>query len=277
MFLSQCVEKFINHQYVIGSTINTINHYICHLGIFQKFLKKDININDITYNTYEKYIIHLRNKITTKNKKMSSVTIKTYSRDLKTFLKFCYEENFMKEAIYMKIRIPKCNKPTIQILGKQDIYNIFNSYDIYTFYGSRNLLILSLMLDGGLRLSEVCNLEHSDFNFENRLIRVKGKGQKERLIPLTKNIKYYYDKYFEILSSYNFPKFINNFVLLDKEFNQITPNAIKQVIKRLKVKLGLSKLNPHYLRHNFASFYLINRWKCIKFTNNFRTCNFAND
>lgn len=263
MKISAILEKFIRKEIVQGSTKATIRHYKTHIGFFMKYFG-DKDINKVTYGVYENYILYLRDKdkessgFVGKKQKLSGRTIKTYASALKTFLNYAYEEGYLKENVASKIKMPRYKKKVIQILSFKEIKLLLSSFDMDTFPGCRDLFITVLMLDAGLRLSEVTKLRESDFNFENNTIKVDGKGQKERLVPLTPFIKECFTLY-----KYRYYSLFDNVLSTDSVFirtlgdEPITKNTISLIFRRLRNRLNLN-IHPHLLRHTFATLYLVN-------------------
>lgn len=263
MKISDVLEEFIKRETILGITDNTIRHYRTHIGFFIKFYG-DKDINTITYKDYENYIIYLREKYKEssgfegKKQKLSSRTIKTYASALKTFLSYSFENGFLKKNVSEKIKMPKYKKKVIKILNRNEIDILLSSFNKQSFIGSRDFLIVSLMLDCGLRLSEVVKLKLEDINEINSLIKVDGKGQKERFVPLTpaiaEGIKLYKYQYF-----LTFGKVLINNEQLIKNINgeDATKNTISLVFRRLRKTLEI-KVHPHLLRHTFATMFLLN-------------------
>ena len=263
MKISEVLKEFIKKETILGSTDSTIRHYKTHVGFFIKYFG-DKDINDITYEVYEDYIVYLRNKYKEssgfegKKQKLSGRTIKTYASALKTFLTFSYENGYLKENISKQIKMPKYKKKVIEILNKEEIDILLESFNKSTFVGARDYLVVSLMLDCGLRLSEVIKLKLEDINVVNNLIKVDGKGQKERFVPLTptiaESVKLYKYQYF-----LTFGKVLVNGEQLIKNINgeDATKNTISLLFRRLRKILEI-KIHPHLLRHTFATMFLIN-------------------
>lgn len=256
MKCSEALELFLKEQIIIGSTEKTIEHYHTQINIFINYVN-DINVKLITYDTYKNYIIYLKTKnkgsqITSgQQKHLAGRTIKTYASALKTFLSFCYTKlKVMPIDIAKDIKMPKYQKKVIKVLNYEQIQQIINHYDINTYLGCRNLLAISLMLDCGLRVSEVALLTFSDFDIGNRCVLVNGKGQKQRYVPLT-------DFVFEL---YNKLRTFNNFQypFCDKKGNRLSIDGVIQIIKRLKKELKFDSLYPHLLRHTFATLFILN-------------------
>lgn len=254
MKLSQVIDYFIEEQYVLGNTNKTIHHNKTHLYFFLNW-SSDIDIDNLNFDMYKKYILYLRNKRTKYNKELSSRTIFTYAEILKQFIGWCEKRGYILNKFCSDIKLPRYKKKVVRILNDNEIKLILNYFDTSSFLGSRNNLIISLMLDCGLRLSEVINLKFTDFQKETKLILVNGKGQKQRFVPFSKNTQIYFDNYLRF--------FENKFVPTSQFFVDvcgfpITNEAIQSFLKRMREKLHIQDLHPHLLRHTFATMYILN-------------------
>lgn len=264
MLLSEVLEKFIKEQHVKGSTEDTIRHYKNHIQYFINFVD-NIEVEKVTYDMYQEYIIYLKAKdkenrvIKGQKEKLSSRTVKTYASAVKTFLHFAYEKEYINIDISEQIKMPKYKRKTIMILDKTQIEVLIRSQNEFTFTGIRNLLIISFMLDCGLRLIEVTRLRKCDIFLEKGLVNVDGKGQKERLIPMSEVTQRYYRIYIDMLENLlNRSLFAEEILLKTTELENITKNSISLMFKRLRVNLKFNKLHPHLLRHTFATMFILN-------------------
>ena len=252
MKCSEVLDKFITNQNVIGNTKETIEYYKKRIGYFIDFVN-DKDINNVVIDDYNSYAIYLINKITDKGTNLSSATIKTTLNASKIFLKYSYDNKYMISDLYKNIKPYKQMKKTIVVLSAEDINKLLNSQNEFTIIGLRNLLAISLMLDAGLRVSEVVNLNVEDISKELGVIKVLGKGKKERLVPLTDSIIKYYDKYVFLASLYSGALFLDSDTGL-----RMTSSGISQMLRRIKKEQHFNKLHPHYLRHTFATLFLVN-------------------
>lgn len=252
MKCSEVLYKFITNQKVIGNTKETIEYYKKRIGYFIDFVN-DKDINNVVIDDYNSYAIYLINKITDKGTNLSSATIKTTLNASKIFLKYSYDNKYMISDLYKNIKPYKQMKKTIVVLSAEDINKLLNSQNEFTIIGLRNLLAISLMLDAGLRVSEVVNLNVEDISKELGVIKVLGKGKKERLVPLTDSIIKYYDKYVFLASLYSGALFLDSDTGL-----RMTSSGISQMLRRIKKEQHFNKLHPHYLRHTFATLFLVN-------------------
>lgn len=252
MKCSEVLNKFITNQKVIGNTKDTIEYYKKRIGYFIDFVN-DKDINNVVIDDYNSYAIYLINKITYKGTNLSSATIKTTLNASKIFLKYSYDNKYLISDLYKNIKPYKQMKKTIVVLSAEDINKLLNSQNEFTIIGLRNLLAISLMLDAGLRVSEVVNLNVEDICKELGVIKVFGKGKKERLVPLTDSIIKYYDKYVFLTSLYSGALFLDSDTGL-----RMTSSGISQMLRRIKKEQHFNKLHPHYLRHTFATLFLVN-------------------
>lgn len=244
MKCSAALDNFLYNQRLKNNSIETIEYYKKRIGYFIDFVN-DKNIDKICSGDYDNYLLYL------KNKNISDFTIKTSLTAVRVFLNFCYRENYLKKDIVSSLNSFKVGKKTIVVLSEVQIEEIYSSYDENSFYGARNLLMISFMLDCGLRVSEMINLKLDDIRTDLHLIKVSGKGNKERLVPLSDTTLYYFYNYLDI------NKNIEDYIFLDIKNNQLTTSAVRRVLINLKNKLGYDTLYPHYLRHTFATYFII--------------------
>ena len=252
MKCSQVLDNFLLNQQVINNSSETIKYYKKRVGYFIDFIN-DIDINSLDINYYNEYALYLKTRTNNKGDLISSATIKTSLNAVKIFLKYAFDNNYMVDPIFKNIRPYKQTKKTIIVLSNEEINTLLSSQNEFTIIGLRNLLAISLMLDAGLRVSEVVNLNVDDINKNLGVIKVFGKGNKERLVPLTDSIIKYYDKYIFLTSSFNGALF-RDFTTGER----LTSSGISQILRRIKKQIGFKKLHPHYLRHTFATLFLVN-------------------
>lgn len=185
-----------------------------------------------------------------------NTTVNTYFRAVKVFLNYCIDEGYCSPDVLRKVKFLKNDSDPVIPLSDWEVDEIDGLYDTKSEAGTRNLCIIHLMLDAGLRSSEVVNLRFKDINFTNNYISVKGKGDKFRsimLCPKLKRLLYHYLlKYRCYDPQDNYP------VLVQIGTNKpINSNVIKQLFSRIKISSGLDRIHPHLLRHTFATSYIL--------------------
>lgn len=249
----KALEKFLYYQKIKNNSFETYEYYKKRIGYFIDFIKNK-NIKKINTSDYENYTLFLLNK------NISDYTIKTSLTAVRVFLNFLYNKKFISKDIVSELENFKCGKKTIIILTQEQIKEIYSYYNENEFYGARNLFLISLMLDCGLRVSEVINLDKSDIVVDLHSIKVNGKGSKERIVPLPSVTLYYYNNYIR------FPQ-VYDYFAVNIAGTRLTSSAIRRLLLNLRDALHFSTLYPHYLRHSFATWFLINRWRPSFFTN----------
>jgi len=190
--------------------------------------------------------------------KLSSYTIQGKIRALKAFWGWLYREAHIDSNPLTGLPLPKVPKNMIVILEKEQIIKLLKAIDKYTPSGARNYTILLLLIDTGLRISELTCIKMTDINPTQGYIKVIGKGQKERMVPFSaftrKELMKYINRYrlsqCGIDSSYLFPT---------KDGEHISVNSIQQAIRRLAQKAGMQNVrcNPHIFRHTFATMFSV--------------------
>ena len=231
-------KNYSNHTYIA---------YINDLYYFFDFIKKDlINVSEDDIRAYLEYL----NK---KNEKATSVRrqISTF----KTFYKFLYLNNYIDKKDYpmVKIAYPKVEKKLPKFIYYNDLLDIINeSYRDKD--GVRDRLIIEMLYATGMRVSELVNIKYDDIDFNNRRIRVCGKGNKERIV--------YYGEYAEeVLKEYMATHKKNDYgyVFTNSKGEQITDRGIRYIIDNIMKKLSVKvHVTPHVLRHTFATDMLNN-------------------
>lgn len=260
MLCSEVLAEFLKEKEVEGVTNDTLVHYKAHIQRFIDFVN-DCDISKITYSSYQDYIIYCKHKKaegskTGKDVRLASRTVKTYASAVRTFLQYCYDFDFISIDIASKITMPRYQKKVITILNDEELTKIIKSFDASSFLGARDLFIFCVMLDCGLRLSEVVKLKYIDFDFNNSLIKINGKGQKQRYVPFSPTLKKIFCNYVKCCKSLS-NKYLTCSFFRTLEDENISKNTISLMFKRLSKKLGI-EVHPHLVRHTFATHFLLN-------------------
>jgi len=174
---------------------------------------------------------------------------------IRAFYKYLLIEDLINEDPTALLEGPKLKRTLPDILTIDEIDSMVNCIDLSDKHGQRNKTIIEVLYGCGLRVSELCDLKISNINFEDEFIKVKGKGLKERLVPLGKpaanNLKLYLTAIrnnINILNNFEDYVFINN---RGKNYSRV---MIFYIIKELTKNAGVTKIiSPHTLRHSFAS------------------------
>lgn len=205
----------------------------------------DIALSEVTYTEVSKYIMHLYNR------PVSRATVSTYVRNIRIFLRWVYIE-YKLPFDPQKIKVPKSPKKIVHIYNDTEIKEIFAL--IHTsepWITARNRAVVALMLDSGLRQSEICRLLTNNLDRSRMVMKVTGKGAKDRIVPLGNFALALLDDYFSQCPYKDKP-----YVFCTRRGQALTNNAVRLFVNRLQHKLPFD-LSSHKLRHNFATNYCI--------------------
>lgn len=254
-YLHEAMNEFYIVQAVRGNSKATIRDYQQKLGVFCDFIGKDIPLEDLTLQLCREYYVYLTDK-----KHIRTITIQAYVRSLRAFLNWLYQEDYIKEDICHRFRLPKAKRAYIDILTDEEIDRLYSIWSPpRKWVDLRNLVIVSLMLDCGLRLNEVVTAEWGRLHINERYIIVDGKGGKQRAVPFGNSTRDYLIMY-EKQTPKTGPLIISGSrdgsVKMPPE--QVGQETVKDLFRVAKRKSGIERLHPHLLRHTFATRYLEN-------------------
>jgi integrase/recombinase XerC/integrase/recombinase XerD len=259
MNLPDAVDKFLLEQQLRGNTEKTIQGYRGYLRRFTAYLSAS-GVTELQYMTIDhihNYQLYINNKPNERGRgdKLARRSVQTYVRHIKVFVGYCYEQNFVTVDLRPKIRIPKAERPVIEILTDEEVDNILSHFQ-QTEMGLRNRAIICLMLDCGLRRGEITSIRREDMNFDKRYVMVMGKGRRGRIVPLGKAMCEALRDYLCVrrqavgLDS-------DEYVFITCNRTPIKNNTLGLLMRRLKQKTGIKRLRAHLLRHTFATNYLL--------------------
>jgi integrase/recombinase XerD len=179
---------------------------------------------------------------------------------IKQFYSFLLLENTIREDPSELLEQPKVGMKLPEILHIEEIDALIAAVDVSKKQGHRNRAILETLYSCGLRVSELVNLRFSNLYFEEGFIRVIGKGNKERLVPVSPSVEKEIKLYSEHVRRHQeIVKGDENIVFLNRRGAKLTRVMIFTIIKDLAVKVNLNKtISPHTLRHSFATHLLEN-------------------
>jgi len=172
---------------------------------------------------------------------------------LKSFFKYLSIENLVTENAAYLLELPKLERKIPDTLSYNEIQQMLEAIDLSDDLGYRNRTILELLYSSGLRVSELINLKLSNLYLDVDFIRVIGKGDKERLIPLG-SISNTYIKNYILDYRKELKPLKEQFLFLNRRGNKLTRVMIFYIVKDAALKAGISKsVSPHTFRHSFAT------------------------
>jgi len=223
-----------------------INQYLMYLGDL------DIkNLSDVKSTHIRDYIRVLSDG------GMAPASISRIISSIRTYYRFLSSENILDENPLLLINNPKLPKKLPDVLSEKEISLIINAIQESSQFYQRDKAIIELLYSCGIRVTELCNLEMSNLFIDEDLIRVMGKGNKERLLPLGVRSKKYLDDYIKHSRNSHIKKSGSSFVFVSRNGNQLTRAMINIILNKWTQVSGLKKsVSPHKLRHSFATHLL---------------------
>ena len=238
-----------------GLSQNSINSYEYDLNLFKSYLKSNsINISPLECDS-ETIKRYLYSELSTKKTRSMARGISA----LKSYYNYLVFENLIKISPLSDIDTPKLEKKLPEVLTENEILKIINSIENNHPFSIRNRAIIEVLYGTGIRVSELIDIKLSNIFFEEKILKVKGKGDKERFVPIgnvaSNSIKIYLE---ERINNKIEPKY-SDVLFLNRYGRQLTRAMIFKIIKDLCEISGIEKkISPHTLRHSFATHMLKN-------------------
>lgn len=231
---------------------NSVLAYIRDLNHFTVFLTEydpGVSVKSIQSSHLNEFIRHLHEMGISANSQARIIS------GLKSFFRYLILEDIVTSDPSELLESPKTGRKIPDTLSYEEIKKMMDTIDMSTPEGERNKAILETLYGCGLRVSELVNMKLSNLFFEQGFVRIIGKGDKERLIPIgphaQKHIKFYVD---HVRSHLDIAPGNEDFVFLNRRGKKLTRVMIFTIIKQLADKAGLKKsISPHTFRHSFAT------------------------
>ena len=259
--LSRLTKHFEVHNKTEGKSARTVEWYNEVLGLLHRWLKdegKPTTLDSIDEMVVREFIIDLQGRPGNKAKTMSSHSIYNRVNALRSFFAWLHEQGYTEEHVLQGLKQPKTAELIIETLSPEEIAKVFSAMNTNnTSLGARNSATVSLMLDTGLRLSEVASLKEQDVHLEAQYVKVMGKGSKERMVSYgtaCQKILLHYYHHFRGEAAH---EGVDTFFLAIDGY-AMTSSAIRSLMKRLAKSSGVRRLHSHLIRHTYGA-CLINR------------------
>lgn len=239
-----------------GLSKNTIDNYTFDIEKLVLFLdQKEIKVSpiDISEEVVQQFIYEMASQV---NPRSQSRLIS----GLKSFFNYLIFEDYRNNTPLELIEVPKTGRKLPDTLSTDEIDLLIGAIDLSTLEGERNRAMLETLYSCGLRVSELVSLKISDLFFEEGFIKITGKGNKQRFVPVGKTTIKFVTLYVnQIRVHYPIQKGFEDTLFLNRRGRQLTRAMIFTIIKDLSVRINLKKtISPHTFRHSFATHLLEN-------------------
>lgn len=268
-YLADLIDEFIEYVEVErGRSIRTAENYRLYMERLVEFAG-NIPVYKITDELIRKYRLWLNRYIDEQGRDLSTITQNYHLIALRNFLKYCSQRD-IETLDSGRIILPKIQKKQVSFLLAEEVARMFDAIDSDDANGSRDKAILELLFSGGMRVSELCNLNRDQVNLERREFTVRGKGNKDRPIFISQSAADAIGEYLSSRSDNLKPLFLNNSRNVHKnltdsngvdasEQRRLTPRSIQRIVSKYAQAAGITKhVTPHTLRHSFATDLLMN-------------------
>ena len=241
-------------------TIQNYDHYLIRLT---DFAGDDLDVSDINTELIRKWRLWLNKLGTNTSDELQKNTQNYHLIALRSFLKYCSKRDIPTLSAD-KIELAKSNRKQVTFLDTDEIERIFSQPDINTLAGLRDRAILELLFSSGLRVSELVGLDKSHINLKRREFMVRGKGQKDRPIFISKDASVWIREYLDKRDDNKQPLFVrigktSKSITTDGDYFRLTPRSVQRLVKKYALLAGITKhVSPHTLRHSFATDLLMN-------------------
>lgn len=239
-----------------GLSKNTIANYTLDIEKLCLYLEQNalaISPIKITEETIQQFIYAI-------SKEVNARSQARIISGLKSFFSYLIFEDYRTDSPMELIEAPRLGRKLPDTLSVQDIDNLIAAIDLSKNEGERNRAIIETLYGCGLRVSELVSLKISDLFFDEGFIKITGKGDKQRFVPISEVTQKYILLYRNLIrSQLQIQKGFEDTLFLNRRGKQLTRAMIFTIIKELAVSINLNKvISPHTLRHSFATHLLEN-------------------
>ncbi|MBO7720488.1 tyrosine-type recombinase/integrase [Candidatus Saccharibacteria bacterium] len=269
VYVIDLIQDFLQHVEIeMGRSLNTVRNYELYLNRFYELCGESLNHemkpSDIDEEMLRKYRLKLnRYVVDEKGSRLTAQTQAYYLIALRGFLKYLARRG-IESLDPALVDLPKTHRPQVTFLHFDEVQAMLDEIDLDTEAGLRDRAIIELLFSGGLRVSELCNLNRDDINLERKEFVVRGKGSKDRPIFIDDSAAARVKDYLCVRHDSLPALFLNNSknsgaTSTSGDYRRLTPRSIQRIIEKYTRAAGITKhVTPHTLRHSFATDLLMN-------------------
>ncbi|MCH9609402.1 MAG: Tyrosine recombinase XerC [Chlamydiales bacterium] len=248
-----------NYAIDINSLLNFLEPHLEKINYMEEYSQRE-NKQEIAFSLVDRKVIRAFLAELNVNKR----TIVRRLSSLRSFFKFCQNEEWISHNPLEQIESPKLDKRLPSSLSFEQIKHLFDQPDTKTYLGCRDRCIMELFYSSGLRVSELVQLNRTDFDQRGLLLRLKGKGKKERIVPITKNAAEWISTYLDHAERHknhagHLAEADPQAIFLNRNGTRLSPRSVDRKFDKYLTASGLAgKVTPHTIRHTIATHWLEN-------------------
>ena len=233
---------------------NTIDAYRRDLKQYLGYIIDDLEIKSLYNISSDNIRDYIRNL---NNQGLAPKSIARIISSIRSYHNFLSSEQIIKENPALNLDTPKIPKKLPLVISEKEISDIIKAIDDAYQFAKRDKAIIEMLYSCGIRVSELCDLETSNLIIDDDLIRVMGKGSKERLLPIGGRAKRLLNDYLIHSRHKLIKKTSSSFVFVSRNGKRLTRAMINNILKKWSLNSGIKKpISPHTLRHSFATHLL---------------------
>ena len=261
-YLSDMVSDYIEHLEVEGGrSVRTAENYRLYLERLIEF-SDDIAVENITSEIIRKYRLWLNRYESDAGETLSIITQNYHLVALRGFLRYLSNRD-INSLSPEKIILPKVSRKQVTFLHYDEVTRLIEKIDCSAEIGLRDRAIIELLFSSGLRVSELVNLNRDHINTTRREFMVRGKGQKDRPVFISKSAAQHTEEYLDTRLDNLPPLFLsysrNNISSMTGDYRRLSARSIQRMLSKYARLAGITKhVSPHTMRHSFATDLLMN-------------------
>ncbi|WP_317326959.1 tyrosine-type recombinase/integrase [Turicibacter sanguinis] len=257
MLIKDVIKEYVFELQVQNYTPRTIKGYKNNTLRFAQYCTNEFQISNLEeikalhIKQYIKYLLSIGRSATYTNGIL---------KNLRSFFKYCYKEEYIPTNIALKVDWQREPKVIIKTFDNAEVKRMLDVYDTKTYLNARNKCIVAILFDTGIRNIELCNLSITDVR--DTVIYIKGKGRKERVVPISPMLKKIMIRYERVRESYIKHNLVqDDSYFLSQNGRRLTGEVVERVIRKCGTQANVRqtiRCSPHTCRHYYAQAQLIN-------------------
>ncbi|KEO82011.1 tyrosine-type recombinase/integrase [Tumebacillus flagellatus] len=251
--LVEIFERFMVQKHTEGLAIRTVEEYHQHFGYLLEYLTQDISCEEITSDMFRGYIEWMLH-----DRGLSPVTVNVRIRTMRALVRFAYGEGYLSTPVHEKVKTLKTEEDTIESLTPAEVKVLLNAIDTSTFAGFRDYVMVCVLFDSMVRISELLTIRRSNVNLKEGTIKLEAhetKTRRARTVPIS-------SKTSKLLADYinESEEFGEELLFLTYDGRTVLANSWRRRLTEYGEIAGIQnkRVSPHTFRHTGALLYILN-------------------